>query len=80
MGDEEWDGIVNQERLKVFWFDIEGWDRDTCREPKHPLNSEVKVIALKRDDYLDGLNKQFREMIEEQFEFVRGGWNFRQYM
>ena len=80
MKDEEWDGIANQERLKMFWFDIEGWDNTFSDDSKHPLNSEVKVIALRRDGNLDGLNKQFKALIEEQFEFVRGGWSVKQYM
>ena len=80
MGDDEWDGIATQERLKVFWFDIDGWDSDTCNQPEHPLNSQVKVVALRRDGSLDGINPQFKALIEEQFEFVRGGWAFKDFM
>ena len=79
MGDDEWDGITTQERLKMFWADIPGWDDDTCNQPKHPHNSQVKVIALKRDGDLEGINPEFKALIDDQFEFVRGGWAFKQY-
>ena len=80
MGDDEWDGIATQERLKVNWCDIDGWDSDTCSQPKHPLNSQVKVVGVRRDGSLDGINPQFKALIEEQFEFVRGGWAIKNFM
>ena len=79
LGDDEWNGITTQERLKVFWSDIDGWDSYSSNQPKHPLNSQVKVIALKRNGNLDGINPQFKALIEDQFGFVRGGWTFNQY-
>ena len=80
MGDDEWDGIATQERLKVNWCDIDGWDSDTCSQPKHPLNSQVKVVGVRRNGSLDGINPQFKALIEEQFEFVRGGWAIKNFM
>ena len=40
----------------------------------------MKVVALRRDGSLDGINPQFKALIEEQFEFVRGGWAFKDFM
>ena len=76
--DEDFDRFSFQERLKVSWFHIQGWDDTSGDKPKHPLNSQVKVIALRRNGSLDGLNRQLKRLICEEFEFVRGGWNFKQ--
>ena len=79
MGDDEWDGITNQERLKIVWSDIKDWDDLSLNQPECPLNSQVKVIALKSDGNLNGINPEFKALIENQFEFGRGGWVFKQY-
>ena len=73
--DEEsgWDGVTWQERLKVFWGDVNGWDAYSCNQPGEPRNDQVKVIALKRGGNLAKINPQFKEMIDEQWEFVNGG-------
>ena len=76
--DEDFDRFSSQERLKVSWFHIQGWDDTSGDKPKHPLNSQVRVIALRRNGSLDGLNRQLKRLICEEFEFVRGGWNFKQ--
>ena len=79
MADDEWDGITTQERLKILWGKADGasWEHES--QGKHPLNSQVKVIGLRRYDSFDGINQNFKALIEEQFEFVRGGWVFKQY-
>ena len=80
--DEEsgWDGVTWQERLKVFWGDVDGWDAYSCNQPGEPRNDQVKVVALKRSGNLANINPQFKGMIDEQWEFANGGWGFKQYM
>ena len=77
MGDDEWDGITTQERLKILWSDIKGWEDESLKQPEHPINKQVKVIALKNDGNLDGINPEFKSLIKKQFEFKRGHWAFK---
>ena len=79
MSEEDWDGITTQERLKVTWGEIDGWDMYSSAKPPHPLNSEVKVILLKGDGNLDKINPELKSLIETHFEFVNGGWSFKTY-
>ena len=69
MGDDEWDGFTNQKRLKILWSHIKDWDDSS--QPECPLNSQVKVVALKSDGNLDGMNPEIKTLIEDQFEFRR---------
>ena len=79
LADDDWDGFMDQERLKVEWSDIKDWDNLSLEKPEYPLNSQVKVIALKSDSNLNGFNLEFEALIKNQFEFGRGGWVFKQY-
>ena len=78
--DDDWDGKTTQERLKVLWCDIKGWDKGHANQPEHPLNQQVKVISVTGDGNLNKINPEFKSLIEDQFEFVNGKWKFRRYM
>ena len=73
MEEDEWDGITNHGRLKILWSDIQDWDDSSCNQPEYALNSQVKVIALKSDGNLDGINPEIKPLIEDQFVFGRDG-------
>ena len=73
--DTDWNGITVQERLNVSWGEVTRWKKNSPNQPPHPHNSLVKVIALSGNGDLDKLNPQFKDMILQQFIFVRSfGW------
>ena len=71
--------ITVQERLNVFWGNIDNWNNYSTDISNLPRNKQVKVIALKMDGDMDKLNRQFKAMIDEQFTFGLSGWQFKQY-
>ena len=73
--------VATQQRLKVFWGDIDGWDGESCAVPEYPQNKQVRVIALSSDcGDMDKLNHQFKEMIDEQWKYVDNrGWKFKKF-
>ena len=77
--EDDWNGITTQERLKVTWGQIDGWDMYSCPKPKHPHNSDLKVISLKGDGNLDKINPEIQALIDTNFEFINGSWRNKKY-
>ena len=71
MADEEWNGITVQERLNVSWEEVPRWKKNSPNKPPPTYNNQVKVIAQSRNGDLENLNRQPKDMINQQFIFNR---------